>query len=153
MCLSVEEPGSFPTNGISIEFDIWSRFHVLWFNICSTDHNAILHTSRQLHCHDVCNFFVIGRIHFTTEHFKFWSNFDFDRNILSGTWAWGAFQYKMPFYTIGNSQYKGWTWTVFRRSHLCIWYFCNCKGSVDIAGKTTYLDVSLIHSNYTPKKV
>ena len=30
----------------------------------------------------------IGRGHFKPEHCKFWSNFEFDRNMVSGTGAW-----------------------------------------------------------------
>ena len=33
-----------PTGDISIEFEIWSKFVVLWFEKCSTDHDEILHT-------------------------------------------------------------------------------------------------------------
>ena len=35
----------------------------------------------------VQTFVVIGRVHFKTEHCKFWSNFEFDRNIVSGAGA------------------------------------------------------------------
>ena len=35
----------------------------------------------------VQNFVVIGRVNFKPEHCKFWSNFEFDRNIISGTGA------------------------------------------------------------------
>ena len=41
-------PGAHPTNGISIEFEIRPKFAVLWFKIYLTDHNKILHISRQL---------------------------------------------------------------------------------------------------------
>ena len=41
------------TNDISIEFEIRSTFAVLYFKTCSTDHNEILHTSRQYR-RDVC---------------------------------------------------------------------------------------------------
>ena len=47
-------PGASPTNDISIEFEIRPNFVVLYFKMYSTDHNEILHTSRQLHCRDVC---------------------------------------------------------------------------------------------------
>ena len=47
-------PGVCPINGISIECEIRPKFVVLWFKICSTEHNEILHMSRQLHCRDVC---------------------------------------------------------------------------------------------------
>ena len=36
----------------------------------------------------VQNFVVIGKVHFKPEHCKIWSNFKFDRNIVSGTVAW-----------------------------------------------------------------
>ena len=41
----------------------------------------------------VQNFVVISRVHFKPEHCKFWSNFEFDRNIVSGTgacWHWSG---------------------------------------------------------------
>ena len=47
-------PGARPTNDISIEFEIRPKFAVLWFKMYSTDHNEILHTSRQCNCRDVC---------------------------------------------------------------------------------------------------
>ena len=44
-------PGTRPTNGI---FD-WIRSSIkFWFKTCSTNHKEILHTSRQLHCCDMC---------------------------------------------------------------------------------------------------
>ena len=46
--------GARPTKGNSIEFEIRSNFAVLEFEICSTDRNEILHTSRQCNCRDVC---------------------------------------------------------------------------------------------------
>ena len=46
--------GACPTNHISIEFEIWPNFGVLQFRIYLPDHNEILHTSWQLHCHDMC---------------------------------------------------------------------------------------------------
>ena len=47
-------PGARPTNDISIEFEIWSKFAVLGFQMYSTDHNDILHTSWQCNYRDVC---------------------------------------------------------------------------------------------------
>ena len=47
-------PGARPTNDISIESEIRSKFGVFWFETCMTDHNEILNTQRQLHCHNVC---------------------------------------------------------------------------------------------------
>ena len=51
-------PGARPTNGISIEFEIRSNFAELWFKTYSTNHNEILHTSRQCNCRDVCKISV-----------------------------------------------------------------------------------------------
>ena len=47
-------PGASPTNDISIKFEIQPKFAVLWFKTYSTDHNGILHMSRQYNCRDVC---------------------------------------------------------------------------------------------------
>ena len=48
------ESGARPTNSISIEFKIQWQFTVLWFKMCSADHNNILHVSQQCHCLNVC---------------------------------------------------------------------------------------------------
>ena len=45
-------PGAGSTNGISIEFEIRSKFGALWFKIFSADHNVILQTPQQLHSRD-----------------------------------------------------------------------------------------------------
>ena len=47
-------PGTCPTKGNLIKFEISSNFGVLYFTSCSTDRNKILHTSRQCNCRDVC---------------------------------------------------------------------------------------------------
>ena len=47
-------PGTCPTDGILIEFEIRSQFAVLWFKICSTNHRKILHMSQQCYCRDMC---------------------------------------------------------------------------------------------------
>ena len=55
----------------------------------STDHNDILHTSRQCNCRDVYKIFVvIGEAYYELERPQFWSKFEFDRNNVSGTGAW-----------------------------------------------------------------
>ena len=83
-------PGARPTNGISIEFEIRPKFAVIWFRMYSTDHNEILRTSRQCNCNcrDVCKISL-----WSVEHILSWNtplfltNFEFDRNIDSGTGA------------------------------------------------------------------
>ena len=47
-------PGHRPTDGISVEFEIRSKFEVLWFKLHSANNNEILHTSRQCTCRDAC---------------------------------------------------------------------------------------------------
>ena len=47
-------PGACPTKHISIEFEIRRKFRTPYVRIYSTDHNDILHTSRQWHCRDEC---------------------------------------------------------------------------------------------------
>ena len=46
-------PGARPTNGISIEFEIWPKYAVLGFKMCSTNDNEILHMPWQYNCFDV----------------------------------------------------------------------------------------------------
>ena len=49
------EPGARPPNNIFIEFKIQWNFVMFFLVITySADRNEILHTSRQLHCRDVC---------------------------------------------------------------------------------------------------
>ena len=50
---SADLHGARPTNDISIEFEIKPKFEVFLFQMCSTDQNEILHTSRQLHFREV----------------------------------------------------------------------------------------------------
>ena len=47
-------PCAHPTNGISIEFEIRSKFAGLWFHIWSAGHNEFFRTSRQFCCRDEC---------------------------------------------------------------------------------------------------
>ena len=60
----------------------------------------------------VQNIVVIGRVYFPLECFEFSSNFEFDRNMLSGTGARAAPCTKL------NSPWK--TWLKFRRQSFCI---------------------------------
>ena len=57
-----QRPGANPTDGISIEFEIRSKFAVLWFKICSPDPNEMLHVTTVLLSWRVQNFVAIGRI-------------------------------------------------------------------------------------------
>ena len=49
----------------------------------STDHNEILHTSRQHDCRDVQIFFVIILAYFELQHSNFLSIFEFDQNTIN----------------------------------------------------------------------
>ena len=61
---------------------VWSMLNRSQLN------SACVTTVALLWC--VQNFIVISRVHLKPEHFKFWSNFEFDRNIVSGTGARGG---------------------------------------------------------------
>ena len=80
--------GTCPANDIAIKFEIWPKFAVLWFKMYSTDHNEILHMSRQCNCRDMCKISLCQFGIIKLEHSKCWSNFGFDQNIVSGTAAW-----------------------------------------------------------------
>ena len=60
---------------------------------CSSSKYTELIAKKFCLCHDnytvvaCANLFFIGTIHFKPEHCIFWSNFEFDRNIISGTGA------------------------------------------------------------------
>ena len=60
--------GAYPTNGISMEFQIWSTFSVLRFKMCPTDHDE--HFTTVLQSWHVQNFFVVGWICYEQEHYK-----------------------------------------------------------------------------------
>ena len=92
--------GARPTNDISIEFEIQWNFVMLLFITYPTDHKEIWHSSRQLHSYTVVtvtlswrvhNFVVINWAYLKPGHSKFWSNFEIDRNTISGMGAWCFF--------------------------------------------------------------
>ena len=55
------------------------------------------------------NFVVIGRVHFKPEHYKIWSNFEFDRNIVSGMGTWWRS------WLHSSSEPSQWEWPISRR--------------------------------------
>ena len=83
-------PGACPTNGISIEFEIRSKFSDLVKYMFDQSQRNFAHVTTVTLSWRGHNFFVVGRVHFKPEHGKFWSNFEFDRNIVGGTGAWQA---------------------------------------------------------------
>ena len=90
------------------------KFGLLQFKIYVTDHNEILHTSRQCNCRDVL--VLIGWEHFKLEPCKFSSNFEFDRNIVCGTGAWLGFQLIIPlsqYLCEGIQIIAPWNWSPF----------------------------------------
>ena len=78
-------PGARPTDGISIKFKIVTKFEVLQFKICSTNHNEILHTSQQYNCHDVCKILLWSVVYILNQ-----STANFGRITVSGTGAWSS---------------------------------------------------------------
>ena len=73
----------------------------------------------------VQNFFVIGRVHFKPEHCKFWSNFEFDRNIVSGTGAWA---HKGFMSSLSKSCDKNCCWYLTKDDQIRT-QFCTCHDS------------------------
>ena len=61
-CLLIQAPGTRPTNGISIEFEIPSKFGMLWFKTCLINHNEILRT------HD--SYTVVTRANFHSDRWS-----------------------------------------------------------------------------------
>ena len=60
---------------------------VLVSNILNRSQRNFAHVTTVTLSWHVQNFVVVGGVHFKLEHCKFWSNFEFDRNIVSGTGA------------------------------------------------------------------
>ena len=70
-------PGTCPTNGTSIEFEIWPKVGVLGFKTYSADHNKILYMSRHYNCRDVCKislWLVENILNYSTPNFDRISN-------------------------------------------------------------------------------
>ena len=78
----------------------------------------------------VHNFVVIGKVHFKQEHCKFWSNLEFDRNIVRGT---GAMSMIMP--TCRNQR----QWSVLGPKILLINIYLNSN-----------IDISKLHAIEIP---
>ena len=87
----------------------------------------------------VQNIFVIGRVYFTLECFEFSSNFEFDRNMLSGTGArsgWRVCRHLSRIESVTSAQFSGRAfdgclskfefnesnWNVFSSVLFILWY-------------------------------
>ena len=57
-------------------------------NVLSRSQRNFAHVTTVTLSWRVQNFVVVGWVHLKLEHCKFWSNFEFDRNIVSGTGTW-----------------------------------------------------------------
>ena len=58
-----------------------TKFAMLWFKMCWTDHSKMLHTSRQYHCRDVSKISLWLAKYFMNKNFFI---LQFDQNIVSG---------------------------------------------------------------------
>ena len=82
----IMRPGANPTNGISIEFEFRSKFAVLWFATLNRPQQNFVHVTTMLLSWHEQNFAVTYGICYQQEHhYKISLNFEFDRNIVSGT--------------------------------------------------------------------
>ena len=64
--------------------------NALVLNIPNRSQRYFAHVTTVTLSWRVQNIVVIGRVYFTLECFEFSSNFEFDRNMLSGTGAWSG---------------------------------------------------------------
>ena len=71
---------------------------LIW-NMCNRSQRNFAHVTTVTLSWRMQNFVVIGDVYFEREHSKFWSNFEFDRNIVSGTGAWTATTWNWPMET------------------------------------------------------
>ena len=71
-------------------------------NIFDRSQRYFAHVTTVLLSWRVQNIVVIDRVYFTLECFEFSSNFEFDRNMLSGTGAWTGYTYLVPWDKIVN---------------------------------------------------
>ena len=103
-------PSARHNNGNLIEFEIQWKFKVSLFKMSSANYNTILHT--LCCCRGVC-IFVISSIWNKQEYIRFPLNFEFDRNIVSGTDAWNSALmaqfaiYELPYNCLVNALKSG----------------------------------------------
>ena len=98
-------PGPRPMNDISTKFKIRPAFEVLWLKMYSTEHNEILHMSRQCNLSwYVQNFIVICWACFKLEHSKSLSNFEFNQHAINGMGT--RFQWLNPYGHLHHYDYK-----------------------------------------------
>ena len=78
-------------------------------NILNRSQRNFAHVTTVTLSWRVQNFVVVGRVHFKLEHCKIWSNFEFDRNIVSGTGARNttALALEKQYYSPSASGIKG----------------------------------------------
>ena len=103
---------------------------VFWSNLCS----SLRHTqSITIKFWRVPNFVMIGGEYFKTEHFKLWSNFEYDRNIVSGTGA----RHIGIWVNLGTKRHALACWLIIHTSNVYSWKpqyfyrvdFCVCNGN------------------------
>ena len=90
--------GGRPTNDISIEFNQNLQCSSLKCTLPIKTKFCTRHDSWRAQ-----NFTLIGSVYYKLEHSKFWSNFEFDQNIVNGTGARFWFQIK-------NKKYSDMLW-------------------------------------------
>ena len=95
----------------------------------------------------VKNIVVIGRVYFTLECFEFSSNFEFDRNMLSGTGAWNDIL--QP----GGECSESWSkWPLTFSSNSATKHKMNQADSKEIISKSIWIAYSLESSKYFGKQ-
>ena len=86
---SQQTPHCSPIKAYTILCYIGPRFNgTLVYNIRGRSQRYFAHVTTVSLSWRVQNIVVIGQVHSKLEHSEFSSNFEFDRNMLSGTGAW-----------------------------------------------------------------
>ena len=104
----------------------------------------------------VQNIVVIGRIHLTLECFEFSSNFEFDRNMLSGTGAWSVVYtvYRLMWATYNTMNLKVRNSCHFVLAAVCSNVPCYATVCSIMTVQPIYnLNISIITYGYLPQKI
>ena len=116
-------PGAPPTNGIAIEVEIQPKFGVLWVIMCFTNYNAILHTSHNCSCRNVCKISLWSVEYiFNQENSKFWKICEFVQNTVSGTGA-RCWMYRAPIHCSLFNLPQLEVNIIYIQKHIHIWWY------------------------------
>ena len=121
----ISRPGARPTNGISIKFDQNLKCSSLKYAQPITGHDSYTVTWH------VQSVIVIDRVHFKLEHYKFWLNFKFNQNMVSGpVWSHGTKYWHVLAMAQGFIALEILLWTVTMVPRFCLVICVVCRDLV-----------------------